>query len=106
MRFFVTAGSHLANSMKQNKHMQYSLVSLDLSGNPLGPDPHGALAFLQEPQTIAQLNLSKCNLSFEFVSVCTTWSRIEILGAPFSIELFPSSEELWVRKEFDQNALL
>ena len=53
--------------MKQNKNMQYSLVHLDLSGNPLGPDPQGALAFIQEPQTIARLKLSKCGLSFDQV---------------------------------------
>ena len=47
--------------------MQYSLVYLDLSGNPLGPDPQGALGFIQEPQTIATLNLSQCGLNFEFV---------------------------------------
>ena len=38
-----------------------------MSGNPLGPDPVGALAFIQEPQTIATLNLAQCNLNFEFV---------------------------------------
>ena len=53
--------------MKQNKNMQFTLVHFDLSGNPLGPDPQGALAFIQEPQTIATLNLSQCNLNFEFV---------------------------------------
>lgn len=53
--------------MKQNKNMQYTLVDFDLSGNPLGPDPQGALSFVQEPQTIATLNLSQCNLNFEFV---------------------------------------
>ena len=53
--------------MKQNKNMQYTLVHFDLSSNPLGPDPLGALAFIQEPQTIATLNLSQCNLNFEFV---------------------------------------
>ena len=54
--------------MKQNKNMQYTLVHFDLSGNPLGPDPQGALGFIQEPQTIATLNLSQCNLNFEFVA--------------------------------------
>lgn len=49
--------------------MQYSLVDLDLSGNPLGPDPQAALTFIQEPNTIAVLNLSKCGINFEFVSV-------------------------------------
>ena len=53
--------------MKQNKNMQFTLVHLDLSGNPLGPDPQGALAFIQEPQTIGTLNLSQCGLNFEFV---------------------------------------
>lgn len=60
-------GSLLAQSMKQNKNMQFSLVHLDLSSNPLGPDPQGSLTFIQDPQTIATLNLSKCNLNFEFV---------------------------------------
>ena len=59
----------MANCMKQNKNMQYSLVDLDLSGNPLGPDPQAALTFIQQPNTIAVLNLSKCGINFEFVSV-------------------------------------
>ena len=53
--------------MKQNKHMQYSLVHFDLSGNPLGPDPLGALTFIQDPQTISYLNLSGCSLTLESV---------------------------------------
>lgn len=59
--------SALANSMKQNKHMQFSLVHLDLSSNVLGPDPLGALSFLQETQTISTLKLSTCNLLLEHV---------------------------------------
>ena len=54
--------------MLNNKLMKNSLVHLDLSSNPLGPDPQGSLGFLKEPQTIATLNLSNCGLSFEFVS--------------------------------------
>ena len=57
----------LANSMKQNKYMQFSLVHLDLSSNPLGPDPLGALAFVQATQTISTLRLSGCNLLLEHV---------------------------------------
>ena len=37
--------------------------------HPLGPDPQGALTFLQEPNTIARLNLSKCGINFEFVRI-------------------------------------
>ena len=59
--------SALANNMKQNRHMQYSLVHLDLSGNLLGPDPLGGLAFLQDPQTVATLNLARCNLQLDTV---------------------------------------
>ena len=65
--YTISGGSLLAQSMKQNKNMQFTLVHLDLSSNPLGPDPQGSLAFIQEPQTIATLNLSKCSLNFEFV---------------------------------------
>ncbi len=57
----------LAQSLKQNKHMEYSLVHFDLSSNPLGPDPLGALAFIQEPQTISHLNLSGCGLTLDSV---------------------------------------
>lgn len=57
----------LANSMKLNKYMQFSLVSLDLSGNPLGPDPLGALGFLQDTQTISTLRLANCTLLLEHV---------------------------------------
>ena len=53
--------------MKQNKYMQFSLIHLDLSGNPLGPDPLGALAFMQDTQTISTLNLANCNLLLEQV---------------------------------------
>eukprot|EP00731_Ephydatia_muelleri_P026276 Em0018g376a len=60
-------GSSLANSMKLNKKMQYTLTHLDLSSNPLGPDHQGSLAFLQEPNHIAKLNLSQCGLAFEAV---------------------------------------
>lgn len=64
---FSVAASVLANCMKQNKHMQFSLVHLDLSSNPLGPDTLGALAFIQETQTISTLNLSNCSLLLESV---------------------------------------
>lgn len=47
--------------------MQFSLVHLDLSSNVLGPDPLGALSFLQETQTISTLKLSTCNLLLEHV---------------------------------------
>ena len=67
------AASQLAHSMKQNKNMQYTLVDLDLSGNLLAPDPLGSFAFIQEPNTISRLNLSRCGLNFEFVSVCVCW---------------------------------
>ena len=63
----VAGNSMLANSLKQNKHMQYSLVHLDLSGNLLGPDPLGGLCFLQEPQTLATLKLARCNLLLDTV---------------------------------------
>ena len=53
--------------MKQNKHMQYSLVHLDLSSNPLGPDPLGGFSFLQDAQAIATLKLSNCNLVLDSV---------------------------------------
>ncbi|CAI8056021.1 F-actin-uncapping protein LRRC16A [Geodia barretti] len=62
------AATTLANCMLNNKLMKNSLVHLDLSSNPLGPDPQGSLGFLKEPQTIATLNLSNCGLSFEFVT--------------------------------------
>lgn len=62
-----TGASALASNMKQNKHMQFSLVHLDLSSNPLGPDLLGALSFIQETQTISTLNLSSCNLLLETV---------------------------------------
>lgn len=57
----------LAQSLKQNKHMEFSLVHFDLSNNPLGPDPLAALTFIQEPQTISHLNLSWCGLTLESV---------------------------------------
>ena len=63
----VTGGSMLAQSLKQNNNMQISLVHFDLSGNPLGPDPLAALTFIQEPQTISQLNLSSCGLTLDSV---------------------------------------
>ncbi len=63
------SASIIATAMKANKNMQYSLVHLDLSANALGPDPQGGLAFIKEPQTISHLNLSKCGLNFEFVSL-------------------------------------
>ena len=59
--------SMLAQSLKKNKQMQYSLVHLDLSGNPLGPDPQGGLAFLQDPQTVATLKLARCSLVLDSV---------------------------------------
>ena len=59
--------STLANSLKQNKHMEFSLVYLDLSSNVLGPDPVGALSFIKETQTISTLKLSNCNLLLESV---------------------------------------
>lgn len=65
--FSIAGASALANSMKQNKHMQFSLVHLDLSSNPLGPDTLGALAFIQESQTISSLKLSNCGLLLETV---------------------------------------
>jgi hypothetical protein len=61
------AATQLANCMTNNKLMQHSLVTLDLSSNPLGPDPQGSLGFLKEPQTVTTLNISNCGLSFEFV---------------------------------------
>ena len=64
------AATQLANSMMTNKFMQHSLTCLDLSANPLGPDPQGALGFLKEPQTVATLILSNCGLNFEYVRVC------------------------------------
>ena len=54
--------------MMANKLMKNSLVHLDLSSNPLGPDPQGSLGFLKEAQTVATIKLSNCGLSFEFVS--------------------------------------
>ncbi len=57
----------LASSLRKNKQMQYSLVHLDLSGNPLGPDQQGGLAFLQEPQTITTLKMSRCSLLLDTV---------------------------------------
>lgn len=53
--------------MKQNKHMQFSLVHLDLSSNPLGPDTLGALSFIQETQTISALKLSNCGLLLDSI---------------------------------------
>jgi len=68
--------------MKQNRTMQYSLVHLDLSGNPLGPDPQGALTFLQEPNTIARLNLSKCGINFELVRIVHLILRCALSSFP------------------------
>lgn len=65
--FLLSGNTILANSMKQNKHMQYSLMHLDLSNNPLGPDPLGGLSFIQEPHTIATLKLSNCSLVLDTV---------------------------------------
>ena len=63
----------LAQSMKKNQDLLYSLTHLDLSANPLlSSDPQGALVFIQEPQTIATLNLSKCGLNFDVVSELST----------------------------------
>ena len=61
-------GSLIANAMKQNQDLLYSLTHFDLSENPLGPDSQGPLVFLKEPQTVTTLNLSKCGLNFELVS--------------------------------------
>lgn len=65
--------------MMANKFMQHSLVHLDLSANPLGPDPQGALGFLKDPQTVATLNLSNCGLNFEFVSVSYIVGACEVM---------------------------
>lgn len=60
----------IAQSMKNNPDLLYSLTHFDLSANPqLGLDPQGTLVFIQEPQTIATLNLSKCGINFDVVSV-------------------------------------
>ena len=69
LMFGFAAATQLASSLTNNKLMQHSLVYLDLSSNPLGPDPQGSLGFLKEPQTVSTLNLSNCGLSFEFVSL-------------------------------------
>ncbi len=63
--YTLIGASVLAQSLKQNKHMEFSLVHFDLSGNPIGPDPLAALTFIQEPQTISYLNLSGCGLTLE-----------------------------------------
>ena len=60
-------GSLVANAMKQNQDLLYSLTHFDLSENPLG-ESQGPLVFLKEPQTVTTLNLSKCGLNFELVS--------------------------------------
>lgn len=65
--FFLIGGSILANAMKQNRHMQYSLVHFDLSCNPLGPDHLAALAFIKDPQNISVLKLANCSLLLESV---------------------------------------
>ena len=58
--------------MKRNSDLLYSLTHFDISANPqLGLDPQGTLVFIQEPQTIASLNLSKCGLNFDLVSTHT-----------------------------------
>ena len=59
--------SMLAQSLKQNKHMEFSLVHFDLSGNLFGTDPLASLTFIQEPQTISHLNLSGCGLTLDSV---------------------------------------
>ena len=62
-----SGATQLANSMKLNKHMEFTLVHLDLSSNTLGPDILGALGFIQETQTISTLKLSNCSLLLESV---------------------------------------
>ena len=54
--------------MKNNKYLQNSLQHFDLSSNNLGPDPQGALGFIQEPQAVTYLNLSKCGLGLDQVT--------------------------------------
>ena len=41
---------------------------MDWSGNILGPDSMAALAFLQDSNSVAHLNLSNCQLLLETVS--------------------------------------
>lgn len=54
--------------------MVYTLMSchgnhrMDWSGNILGPDSMAALAFLQDSNSVAHLNLSNCQLLLEMVS--------------------------------------
>ncbi len=59
----------IGQAMKRNTDLLYSLTDFDLSSNPqLSLDPQGTLVFIQEPHTIASLNLSKCGLNFDVVS--------------------------------------
>ena len=68
----LSVGALIGQSMKRNSDLLYSLTHFDLSANPqLGLDPQGTLVFIQEPQTIASLNLSKCGLNFDLVSTRT-----------------------------------
>ena len=59
----------LANSLKENKHMVVTLSTLNLSGNSFGPDSQGALSFLAEPNAVATLQLARCGIPFDLVSV-------------------------------------
>ena len=65
--FIFLVGAQLAQAMKKNQDLLYSLTHYDLSDNPIGPDSQAALGFIQEPQTITVLNLSKCGLNFDLV---------------------------------------
>lgn len=65
--FTLSVGAQLAQAMKKNQDLLYSLTHYDLSDNPIGPDSQAALSFIQESQMITVLNLSKCGLNFDLV---------------------------------------